>query len=328
MNRRFALRFGHILAAAALAAGTLTFPAAAADVDAEYKVDVILKTTSSEYWGYVMDGANAYMEDHPNVTVEVKGAATETEYDEQKEMIKADLADDSYDAYVIAPLKEEDVVEVIAGEERPVIALDTEIHADEIRSFVGTCNEDAARMGAEKAVDLALEAGWTEINAICISGVEGDNTVEQRLEGYAAGINSAGGTFLEDETVYAEAVAEKAAEAMKAIMEKYPDGIAIICANNDDMAIAAAKEAKGNAAYEKTIFLGFDGIKSACEALQNGEETLSVSQDAYGMGYTAVDAAMKAVSGETPDAVIYVEHTLVDSENAAERLEALEALGK
>ena len=243
--------------------------------------------------------------------------------DEQKEMIKADLADDSYDAYVIAPLKEEDVVEVIAGEERPVIALDTEIHADEIRSFVGTCNEDAARMGAEKAVDLALEAGWTEINAICISGVEGDNTVEQRLEGYAAGINSAGGTFLEDETVYAEAVAEKAAEAMKAIMEKYPDGIAIICANNDDMAMAAARAAKGNPAYEKTIFIGFDGIQSACNAIMAGDETMSVAQEAYDMGYKAVDAVVRNLNGETLDKFIDSGCSVVTPENAQERLDQL-----
>ena len=326
MNKKYAFGVSRFLAAALLAVSLGTFPAMALEVNEEYKVDVILKTTSSEYWGYVMDGANAYMKDHPNVTVEVKGASSETAYDEQKEMIQADLQDDSYDAYVIAPLSENDVVNLIAGEKRPVIALDTEIHAG-VRSFVGTCNEDAARLGAEKAVELAIDAGWTTIDAICISGVEGDNTVKQRIAGYAAGINSAGGNFLKEETVYADAVAEKAADAMKAIMEKYPEGIAIICANNDDMAIAAAKEAKGNAAYEKTIFLGFDGIKSACEALMAGEETLSVSQDAYGMGYRAVDTAMYAVSGEVPDAVIYVDHMLIDKDNAQERLDTLDSLG-
>lgn len=323
-NKRFSA--GCILAAAALGAAILSTSVFALEPEETYKVDVILKTTSSEYWGYVEDGAKSYMEDHPNVEVEIKGASNETAYDEMKEIIAADLQDESYDAFVIAPLNEADVVELIAGEKRPVIALDTEIHADEILAFVGTCNEDAARMGAEKAVEKAIDGGWSEINAICISGVEGDNTAVQRLEGYMAGINSAGGTFLEEETVYAEAEAEKAAEAMKAIMEKYPDGVAIIMANNDDMAIAAAKEAKENDAYQNTVFLGFDGIKSACEAILNDEETMSVSQDAYGMGYTAVDAAMTAVGGEMPDEVIYVEHELIDKDNAQARLEMLEGL--
>ena len=90
--------------------------------------------------------------------------------------------------------------------------------------------------------------------------------------------------------------------------------------------IAAAKEAKENDAYQNTVFLGFDGIKSACEAILNDEETMSVSQDAYGMGYTAVDAAMTAVGGEMPDEVIYVEHELIDKDNAQARLEMLEGL--
>lgn len=295
----------------------------AGEPDEQYTVDVILKTTASEYWSYVMAGASAYMEDHPDVTVVVKGASSETAYEEQASMIEEDLKNDTYDAFVIAPLREEDVIQAIEGVSKPVIALDTEIHADEIRSFVGTCNEDAARLGAEKAVEAALDAGWKQIDAICISGVEGDNTVKARLEGYAAGINSSGGNFLSDETVYADAEAEKAAEAMKAIMEKYPEGIAIICANNDDMAIAAAKTAKENDAFADTVFIGFDGIRSACEAILNQEETMSVSQDAYGMGYKAVEAAMTAVSGEVPDECIYVEHMIIDQENAQERLDQL-----
>ena len=314
---------GRILLTASLVLGAAAVSTPAAEPDEQYTVDVILKTTESEYWGYVMAGANAYMEDHPNVTVVVKGASSETAYDEQKAMIEADLQDETYDAFVIAPLREEDVVSAIESVTLPVIALDTEIHADEIRSFVGTCNEDAARLGAEKAVEAAENAGWTQLDAICISGVEGDNTVKARLDGYAAGINSSGGNFLAEETVYADAQADKAAEAMKAVMEKYPDGIAIICANNDDMAIAAAKAAKDNEAYANTIFLGFDGIRSACEAILNNEETLSVSQDAYGMGYKAVEAAMTAVGGEVPDEVIYVEHAVIDQENAQERLDQL-----
>ena len=43
----------------------------------------------------------------------------------------------------------------------------------------------------------------------------------------------------------------------------YSDARYLVC-NNDDMAMAAARAAKGNAAYAKTIFVGFDGIQSAC----------------------------------------------------------------
>ena len=47
--------------------------AAPAGGSGEYKIDVICKTLSSEYWGYIKAGAEAYAKDHPGVTVDVKG---------------------------------------------------------------------------------------------------------------------------------------------------------------------------------------------------------------------------------------------------------------
>lgn len=60
------------------------------------------------------------------------------------------------------------------------------------------------------------------------------------MEGYREGVNEAGGEFLDAETQYANATADLAVTAMEGIMSKYPEGVAIICSNNDDMALAAA----------------------------------------------------------------------------------------
>lgn len=89
------------------------------------------------------------------------------------------------------------------------------------------------------------------------------------------------------------------------------------------MAMAAARAAKGNAAYEKTIFVGFDGIQSACNAILSGEETMSVAQEAYDMGYKAVEAAVKAVNGETLEKFIDSGCSVVTKDNAQERLDKL-----
>ncbi len=286
-------------------------------------VDVILKTLSSEYWGYVKAGADAYAKDHPNVTVDVKGPPSETSFEEQQNMIETDLGSGAYDAFVIAPLQSDVVANLIANEEKPVLAVDTNIDSPKILSFIGTGNEDAAKLGGEAAVAAAKEAGWEEIKCIEISGVQGDATNTARLNGYKAGVNGAGGEFLEDEVQYANGVADQAVTAMEAIMQNHPEGIAIICANNDDMAMAAARTAKGNAAYEKTIFLGFDGIQSACEAILAGDETMSVAQEAYEMGYKAVEAAVAAINGEELEAFIDSGCSVVDGSNAQERLDQL-----
>ena len=291
-----------------------------------YSVDVILKTTASEYWQYVQAGAMAYMQDNPDVTVTVKGAPSETSYQDQLNMIQTDLADDSYDGYVIAPLQADMVANLISGQTKPIVAVDTKIDAPEVLSFVGTGNESAGALGGAAAVEAAKAAGWTDIKAIEIAGVQGDTTNTDRMNGYMKGIEEAGGDFLEDEVQYADAVATKAVDAMNGIMSRHPEGIAIICANNDDMAIAAAKAAadSGNEAYANTIFLGFDGIQSACDAILEGRLTMSVAQQGYEMGYMAVEAAVNNLNGEEVEEFIDSGADVVTADNAQERKDTLQ----
>ena len=144
------------------------------------------------------------------------------------------------------------------------------------------------------------------------------------MRGYKAGVESEGGMFLSDEIQYANAVADQAVTCMEAIMQNHPEGIAIICANNDDMAMAAARAAAGNEAYKNTVFLGFDGIQSACQSILAGEETMSVCQQGYLMGYQSVEAVVRALNGETIEEFIPADATVVDPSTAQARLEELQ----
>lgn len=288
----------------------------------DYKISLIMKTTSSEYWKYVQAGAEAYAAEN-NITVEVKGPTSETAYDEQQNMIETDLNSGAYDALVIAPLQGDQVATLVKGTDLPILAVDTNFEAPEVRAFIGTGNENAAAQGGEAAVQAAKDAGWDEIKAIEICGVQGDATNTARFEGYKKGINGAGGEFLEDETQYANAVADQAVTCMEAIMQNHPEGIAIICANNDDMAMAAARAAKGNDAYKDTIFLGFNGDIAACEAILKGDETMSIAQDGYGMAYKAIESAVAALNGEELEEFIDSGSSVVDADNAQERMDEL-----
>lgn len=213
---------------------------------------------------------------------------------------------------------------LVAGETRPVIAVDSDIpDTPEVLSFVGTGNEAAAKLGGQAAVEAAKAAGWTEIKAIEICGVQGEATSEARKAGYMAGIEESGGDFLEEETQYADATADRAVNAMEAIMQTHPEGVAIICAHNDDMAMAAARAAASNPAYENTIFMGFNGDKSACESILKGELTMSVAQNAYDMAYKAVETACNAVAGQQPEKFVDSGADIITSENAQERLDTL-----
>ena len=268
--------------------------------DGGYRLSMILKTNSSEFWKVIQAGAEAYVEEHPDLVSElsIKGPPSETSYQDQINMIKTDLSDDTFDGYLIAPLQSESVASLIADTEKPVMAFDTDIDSDKCLAFIGTGNKEAAKQGALAAVEAAKAAGWETIQCIEIAGVQGDATNTARMEGYEEGITEAGGEWMADDVQYADATATKAVDAMDGIMGRYPDGVAIICSNNDDMAIAAARTAASNPAYANTIFLGFDGQKSACEAVLSGDLTMTAAQNNFDIGYKAVENMVKCLQGE------------------------------
>ncbi len=110
---------------------------------------------------------------------------------------------------------------------------------------------------------------------------------------------------------------------MEGIISKHPEGIAIICSNNDDMALAAARTAKGNPAYENTIFLGFDGQISACESVLSGDLTMTAAQNNFDIGYKAVETMVKVLQGDKVDEFVDTGTEIITKENAQERIDRM-----
>ena len=288
-------------------------------------VDVILKTTASEYWSYVKAGAEAYSKDNPDVKVEVKGATSETAYDEQQNMIETDLHANKYDAMIIAPLQGDMASTLVSGTDMPIFAIDTDFNAPEKISFIGIGQKDAAASGGEKAVEAAKAAGWDKIEAAYIAGVQGDSTADARRTGFQVGIDGAGGTFLANEVQYADAVADKATVCMEGIMQSHPEGLAIIACHNDDCAIAAARAAANNPAYAKTIFIGFDGNITAAQSILDGGETMTVAQSGYDQGYQAVKTVVAHLNGEKVDSFVDCGTKVIDSTTAEDYMATLKS---
>lgn len=286
-------------------------------------ISIVFKTTANEYTQYMMAGAQKAAEEY-GVTVDMKGASSETSYDEQQNMIETDLHSGKYDAMIIAPLQGDMVSTMVSGTDLPIFAIDTDFNAEEKISFIGIGQADAAATGGEAAVEAAKAAGWTEIKAAYIAGVQGDSTAEARKTGFQEGIEAAGGTFLVDEIQYADAVADKAANCMEAIMQNHPEGLAVICCHNDDCAIAAARAAESNPAYANTIFVGFDGNITAAESILDGGETITVAQSGYDQGYRAVETVASYLKGEEVESFVDCGTQIIDIDSAQAYLDELE----
>ena len=75
-------------------------------------------------------------------------------------MIETDLSSGSYDGVIISPLQSDTAAQLVSGTKLPIVAIDTNFTAPEVKSFVGTGNEAAAKKGGEAAVELPrLPAG-------------------------------------------------------------------------------------------------------------------------------------------------------------------------
>ena len=298
--------------------GADTGAAATPEAGGQQRIKVVLKTLSSEYWNYVAKGCQQAGKDL-GVAVDVLGATSETAYDEQLQIIETTLSSGECDALVVAPLQAETVAQQISAVEMPVVAIDTNVESDKVLSFVGFDNEQMAAMGGKAAAEAAKAAGWENVTAIGIAGVQGDSTSEARMAGYQKGIEEAGGTFLSAETQYADGVSDKAVTSMEAVMQNHPEGVAIVVANNDDMAMGAARAAKSNPAFAKTVFLGCGGNVAALDAILRDEETMTVAVDGYDVGYRGVQAAVDALNGKTLEKFIASPATIVTKDNAEEQ---------
>lgn len=288
-------------------------------------IQAILNTTATEYWSYVVAGAQAYGEEHDDVNVEVVGPASQSSYDEQMNMIETAVSSGKYDGLVISPLQAETAATKIAGVNIPIVAVNTRIEAPEVQTFVGTGNQLAAKEGGIAAVEAAKEAGWEEIYAICLAGTQGDPTGEERYQGFKEGVEEAGGIFLADETQYTNWDSDKAVASMEAIMQTHPEGIAVIVSCADDMAMSAVRAATGNQAFADTIYCGFDGNQAACESIIEGNMTMSVAQNPYEMGYQAIEACVNQIRGEKVEEFIDTGCKIITGENAEEQMATLKS---
>lgn len=299
-------------ASSTAASEAISGPAASQKSNSQITIGVILKTLSSEYWNRVANGVKKAQKEL-GVNVKLEGATSETAYSEQSNMIETMLSSGQVDALCLAPLQPDMVATKLKDCTVPVLFVDTDASYDKKVSFIGTSNEDAAKMGGEYIAKLIGKGK----KAVLIGGVQGDPTNEARMKGYREALEAGGDTVLSVQ--YANAEANQAVTVMENFMQSYPE-IDAVLSNNDPMAEGAQRAAAQAGKADKIKFLGFDAGSTACQSIIDGKQTASVAQDAEGMGYQVVVNAVKAVKGEQVEKRIVVPTSIVDSSNAKEAL--------
>ena len=272
-----------------------------------HKLSVVLKTTSSEYWSYVIAGIEQAEKDLGNVEVDVRGANSDTDFDGQLNMVETIVNADMCEAIAIAPLQADQIANALTGVKIPVLAIDTNF--DQAETFIGTAHEDAAYEGGK---------------VVILANIQGESTSEARVAGYKKALEEGGCEIIS--TQYTDGVGDKAVTVTDGVLQSFADIDAIVCCA-DDVALGASRAIKqAGRDGDGIIVCGFDGISSGVQAVVDGEISCTVAQDPYNMGYQCVESLLDVVEGEKLDDFIDTGCKVITSDNADEYLAKLKSL--
>ncbi|MCY6371389.1 sugar ABC transporter substrate-binding protein [Clostridium ganghwense] len=316
-----------MLASAFVGCGNKNAATAGKDAGAEKKseevtIGVVLKTLNSDYWKLVQAGALDGAKEL-GVKIEVIGPNAETDIMGQTSMMEDQIVK-NVSALVISPSQPSAAITSFdkADEQKiPVLLIDTDAEWDKKKSFIGTGNVAGGKM-AGKYIGEKLEKG-SEI--VVIRGALGDATHDQRVNGAKEEIEAAGLKLIEVQP--ADSDRNKAMTVMENLLQTHPNVKGVFC-SNDEMALGAVRALK-QANKADVVVVGFDGSPDALKAIKAGELTATVAQNAYNMGKTGVEAAVKVVKGEKIDSRIDTGTSLIDKDSVDKAQEDLnKILGK
>ena len=281
--------------------------------DKEYQVGVI-----SEYWSYVVAGAEAAAEDLGNVDAQIYGATADTDYEGQLNLAETILTSGTKQAIAIAPLNSGMAETVLSQATIPVLAVDTNFEGAE--TFIGTAHEDAAYLGGQYVAEQIGQGG----KVVVLANIQGESTSEARVSGYKRALEEGGCEIVE--VLYTDGVGDKAVNVMEGALQTHPDMDAVVCCA-DDVALGTARAIEAAGRQDDGIIVcGFDGISSGVQVVVDGKISCTVAQDPYNMGYQAVESMIDAINGEELPEFIDTGCQVITPDNAQEYLDKLNSL--
>lgn len=205
------------------------------------------------------------------------------------------------DSDAVAPAVEDAIASGVK-----VVSVDRVVNGVEVDCQIASDNVAGAEMATEYLVELIGEGA----KAAELQGVPGASAAIDRGEGF----HKVADTKLD--VVASQTANFNRAEGMTVmenILQSSGDILGVF-AHNDEMALGALEAI---AASNKDIkVVGFDATDDAVAAVKEGRMAATVAQQPDKMGATAVEVALKLIAGESVEASIPVEVTLITKENA------------
>ncbi len=192
-----------------------------------------------------------------------------------------------------------------------IINVDTQVkEMDYVDAYIGSNNVEAGYVCGEDLIERCPEGG-----KVAILECPTQNSINDRITGFEEAIAAAAKGFEVVERVDTNGEFEKALEAAKEILEKYPDVSAIMC-GNDQLAVAA-KTAVNLANLKTVVIYGVDGSPDIKKELKkaDGQIAGTAAQSPINIGKTAAKTAVAMLNGEDYEREIFEEVFMIDKDN-------------
>ncbi len=266
-------------------------------------IGLSLSTLDNPFFVSIQQGAQEAA-DRLGATLVIKDA--NNDFATQSQQIQ-ELIDQKASVLLVNPVDSDAIGEVIQSANAagiPVITVDRNANSGKVVSHIASDNVAGGKIAGNYLAELLSKTG----NVVELEGIPGTSAAKDR----GAGFNEAMGAYSNIKIV-AHEVADfdraKGKEVFAALLIQFPE-IDGVFAHNDSM-ILGAIDAAQEAGRTDIIFVGFDAVDEAVQAVESGTLSATVAQQPIEIGRLGVETAIKYLNGETVPEFIPVELALV-----------------
>ncbi|MBQ9332248.1 MAG: substrate-binding domain-containing protein [Oscillospiraceae bacterium] len=279
---------------------------------AQYKIYLITKSTSTEFWRSVFAGANAARAEY-NVNLVIRGPDTEENYAGQNMYIQEAVRNHA-DAIVFSAISYTEnaaAIDEAAEAGIKIVVIDSDVNSSRVSARIGTDNIQAGRITAAAALDTEeqhLSVGIVNFAQFSRNGEEREIGLREQLEKDPR--------VEEICTVNSLTDHDAARESATALLREHPE-INILIGLNEPLGVGVAEASEELKLKDRVRVISFDSNIRCIELLRRGDVSALIVQNPYAMGYLGVETAWKILEGQSfrPDQLIDTATSIITQEN-------------
>ena len=270
-------------------------PAASGAAGGGKYIPIVSKGFQHQFWQAVKKGAEEQAT-KLNVTVNFEGPENESQVDKQMEMLQAEL-DKHPAAICFAALDSKAAVPLLQkfkDQNIPVVGFDSGVDSDIPVTTAATDNLKAAGTAADKLGELIGGSGKVGV----IVHDQTSRTGIDRRDGFIKEMQTKYPNVQIVGPQYGGGDQLKSTDLAKTMIQGNPD-IKGFFGANEGSAIGVINAVKELNKSGSIVVVGYDSGKAQIDAINSGLMAGAITQNPIGIGQQCVDAAVKAINGES-----------------------------